>query len=145
MTASLAKSTNNPSSPSKEEKEEGKKENEEVEELTMTDIVSTLIVRYGVDAHYVMYEMELWEIQPYINAADIQRKNDLVTQRFWTYLTIAPNINTKKIRGPEDLVPFEWEEKKEDKIRKKLAQDAPAALAFLSGSSDKSEEENGEG
>ena len=95
------------SEPATEEKKE-----EPVEELNITDIASTLIIRYGMDAHYVMYEMELWEIEPYLNAAEIKRKNELVTQRFWTYLTIAPNINTKKVRSPEELVPFDWEKKR---------------------------------
>ena len=126
------------------EPEKPKKDDEEKVELNMTDIASALIVRHGVDAHYVMYEMELWEIQPYFNAADIQRKNDLITQRFWTYLTIAPNINTKKVKSPEELVPFEWEEKKEDKIKKKLERDTPAAVAFLLGNNKKRTTEDGE-
>ena len=126
------------------EPEKPKKDDEEKVELNMTDIASALIVRHGVDAHYVMYEMELWEIQPYFNAADIQRKNDLITQRFWTYLTIAPNINTKKVKSPEELVPFEWEEKKEDKIKKKLERDTPAAVAFLLGNNKKKTTEDGE-
>ena len=120
-----------------------KKENDEQDELSMTDIASALIVRHGVDAHYVMYEMELWEIQPYFNAADIQRKSELITQRFWTYLTIAPNINTKKVKSPEELVPFEWEEKKEEKIKKKLEKDTPAAVAFLLGNNRKKGNEDG--
>lgn len=130
--------------PEPEKKEENKNEEADTEVLMMTDIASALIVRHGVDAHYVMYEMELWEIQPYFNAADIQRKSDLITQRFWTYLTLAPNINTKKVKSPEDLVPFEWEEKKEEKIKKKLEQDTPAAVAFLLGNNRKKETDNGE-
>lgn len=120
-------------------------ENNEVpeEELTMTDIASTLVIRYGMDAHYVMYEMELWEIEPYLNAAEIKRKNELVTQRFWTYLTIAPQINTKKVKSPEELVPFDWE-KKEEEAKKKLDKDTPAALAFLTGNKKKEEKEDGE-
>ena len=127
--------------PPKVEKE--KKAEGEPEELNMTDIASALIVRHGVDAHYVMYEMELWEIQPYFNAADIQRKNDLITQRFWTYLTIAPNINTKKVKSPEELVPFDWEEKKEDRIKKQLEKDTAAAVAFLRGNNRKQNTEDG--
>lgn len=125
------------------EKEEKKKEDIEIEEIKMTDVASSLIVRHGIDPHYVMYDMELWEIQPYLNAADIKRKNELITQRFWTYLTIAPQINTKKVKSPEDLVPFEWEEKKEDKIKKKLEADTPAAVAFLLGNNKKKETEDG--
>lgn len=127
------------SEPATEEKKE-----EPVEELNITDIASTLIIRYGMDAHYVMYEMELWEIEPYLNAAEIKRKNELVTQRFWTYLTIAPNINTKKVRSPEELVPFDWEKKKED-VKKTLDDNTAAAVAFLRGNRNKKEEkEDGE-
>lgn len=108
----------------------GEKE-EEAQELTMTDIASTLIVKYGIDPHYVMFEMELWEIQAYLTAADVQRKAELVERRFWTYLTIAPHIDGKKIKKPEDLVPFEWE-KGENKptIDSKTT---VAALGFLRG------------
>lgn len=127
----------------KAQQEEDEEKKEEAEALTMTDIASTLIVRYGVDAHYVMYEMELWEIEPYLVAADIQRKNELVTQRFWTYLTIAPNINTKKVRSPEDLVPFDWEKKDKD-IKKTLDENTAAAVAFLTGNKRKEEKEDGE-
>lgn len=129
--------------PEEPQKEEKKKEDDEPEEITMTDVVSSLIIRHGMDAHYVMYEMDLWEIQPYLNAADIKRKSELITQRFWTYLTIAPNINTKKVKSPEEMVPFEWEEKKEDKIKKKLEKDTPAAVAFLLGNKKKTETEDG--
>ena len=123
---------------------EKKESDEPAEPLTMTDIASALIVRHGVDAHYVMYEMDLWEIEPYLVAADIQRKNDLVTQRFWTYLTISPNINTKKVRSPEELVPFEWEKKKES-VQKRLDENTAAAVAFLTRNNKKEETENGEG
>ena len=125
------------------EKEEKKKEDAEPEEITLTDVASTLIIRYGMDAQYVMYDMELWEIQPYFNAADIQRKNDLVTQRFWTYLTIAPNIDTKKVKSPGDLVPFEWEETKKDRIKKRMEADTNAAASFLLNNR-KKEKEDGE-
>lgn len=120
------------------EQDTDKKEDDE-EEITITDIASALIVRYGIDPHYVMFEMELWEIQPYLNQADIQRKADLVTQRFWTYLTIAPHIDGKKIKSPEDLVPFEWEKKSNKKMDLGVTTDA--AVDFLMRR--KKTEENG--
>lgn len=127
----------------KEEEIEDGDASSEAKDMNMTDMATSLIVDYHVDAHYVMYEMELWEIQPYFNAADIQRKNDLITQRFWTYLTIAPNINTKKVKSPEELVPFDWEEKKEDRIKKQLEKDTAAAVAFLRGNNRKQNTEDG--
>lgn len=122
-----------------EKVEEDDEEAEDVEEVTMTDVAAALIVRHGVDAHYVMYDMDLWEIEPFMNAADVQRKSDLITQRFWTYLTIAPNIDTKKVKSPEDLVPFEWE-KRDEEAKKKLEEITPAVVKFLSGNK---EENNG--
>lgn len=109
--------------------EEKGEENEEADELTMTDVAAALIVRYGMDPHYVMFEMSMWEIQPYLNAAEIQRKADLVTQRFWTYLTIAPHIDAKKIKRPEDLVPFDWEKHENKKMD--LGASHEAAVNFL--------------
>ena len=122
-----------------EKVEEGDEEAEDAEEVTMTDVAAALIVRHGVDAHYVMYDMDLWEIEPFMNAADVQRKSDLITQRFWTYLTIAPNIDTKKVKSPEDLVPFEWEKRGEE-AKKKIEEITPAVVKFLSGNK---EENNG--
>ena len=109
---------------------ENKEVDEDVEELTITDVASTLIIRYGLDPHYVMYEMSLWEIQPYLTAADVQKKADLVEKRFWTYLTIAPHIDGKKIKKPEDLVPFEWEKKVSNK-KMDLGVTHDAAVNFL--------------
>lgn len=121
------------------EKESEESGEEDVEELRLTDIAAALIVRHGVDAHYVMYEMDLWEIQPYLNQADIQRKADLVTQRFWTYLTIAPHIDGKKIRKPEDLVPFEWEKESRNKELDEVS--TKAAFDFLTRNRKTKEEE----
>lgn len=119
-----------------------KKTDEEVEELTMTDVASALIIRYGMDAHYVMYEMDLWEIQPYLNQADIKKKEELVSQRFWTYLTIAPHIDGKKIKKPQDLVPFEWEKESNNKKLDEVS--TKAAFDFLTRGRKTNEEEKEE-
>lgn len=75
----------------------------------VTDYVSSLIINYNMDVNYVMYKMQLWELLPFFEAIDTKVKNDLLMDRFWAYLNICPHINTKKIKGPEQLVPFEWE------------------------------------
>lgn len=79
------------------------------EQLTMTEISSALIVQHSVDPHYVMYEMEMWEVMPFFKAADQQKKAELAEQRLWTYLNISPHIDHKKIKKPEDIMPFPWE------------------------------------
>lgn len=101
--------------------------------LTMTEIASSLIVQYHLDPHYVMNEMQLWEIMPYFKVADAMTKAELVEKRFWTYMNISPHINTKKCSSPEDLIAFEWEKKKK---REEFNKNAQAAAAFLGGNTE---------
>ena len=86
---------------------------------TITDIVMYLITACGIDPHYVMYEMELWEIEPYMKFAEMNKKESLEMDRLWTYLNISPHIDTKKCKSPDKLLPFPWEiqEKKEKQIK----------------------------
>ena len=86
---------------------------------TITDIVMYLITTCGIDPHYVMYEMELWEIEPYMKFAEMNKKESLEMDRLWTYLNILPHIDTKKCNSPDKLLPFPWEiqEKKEKQIK----------------------------
>lgn len=100
--------------PKTEEKDEG--ETEEKTKQTITDIVAYLITSCGIDPHYVMYEMELWEIEPYMKCAERKKKEELESERLWTYLNISPHIDTKKCKSPEKLIPFPWE-KEEQKIK----------------------------
>lgn len=100
--------------PKTEEKDEG--ETEEKVKQTITDIVAYLITSCGIDPHYVMYEMELWEIEPYMKCAERKKKEELESERLWTYLNISPHIDTKKCKSPEKLIPFPWE-KEEQKIK----------------------------
>lgn len=75
----------------------------------ITDYITTLVVEYGVDIHYVNYEMDIWEITEYFEAIDTKVKKDALDKRFWSYIGIMPHIDTKKCKGPEYLVPYEWE------------------------------------
>lgn len=94
-----------------------KQENSESEDITMTQLATSLIILYGVDAHYVMYEMGLWEIMDLFEMAEQKKKGEMEENRLWTYLTVAPSIDTKKIKSPEKFLPFPWE-KEEDKQKK---------------------------
>lgn len=96
--------------------------------LSMMEIASSLIVQYHLDPHYVMNEMQLWEIMPYFKVADAMMKNELIEKRFWTYMNIMPHINTKKCSSPEDLIAFEWEKKRK---KEEFNKNAAAAAAFL--------------
>lgn len=100
--------------PKTEENDKG--ETEEKTKQTITDIVAYLITSCGIDPHYVMYEMELWELEPYMKCAERKKKEELESERLWTYLNISPHIDTKKCKSPEKLIPFPWE-KEEQKIK----------------------------
>ena len=98
------------------EKKDDKVEDEKPEKLS--NIINLLILQYGVDISYVMNEMKIWELSPMVKALDEKSKSDMVEKRFWTYLNICPHIDSKKVKGPEDLLPFPWE--KETKKEKQL-------------------------
>ena len=75
----------------------------------MTDFATSLIIDYGMDAKYVMYEMDIWELEEYFEAVNTHIKRDMEMERFWTYIKVLPHIDSKKCKSPEALVPFDWE------------------------------------
>jgi hypothetical protein len=82
----------------------------------MTNTITYLIVECGIDPHYVMNEMELWEVRAFMKAQEKKKKEELELDRLWTYFNMSPHIDTKKCKSPDKLMPFPWE-KEENKIR----------------------------
>lgn len=81
---------------------------------TISGIVSTLIMS-GLDARYALEEMELCDLPLYIEAYEKKRKEDMESARMWTYLTILPHIDAKKMKnGAKDLIAFPWEEQEKE-------------------------------
>lgn len=73
-------------------------------------IVSTLIMA-GLDAHYAMNEMELCDLPMYIGSYEKMRKEEMESNRLWTFFTMMPHIDAKKMKnGDKDLIIFPWEE-----------------------------------
>lgn len=97
--------------PNKDKEEEAEEKNnaDEEDRMTMTDLATSLIIDYHMDAHYVMYEMDIWEIEPFYRAADSNVKRRYEEERLWTYVEVMPHIDAKKVKGPETLLPFPWE------------------------------------
>ena len=102
---------------------EPEKETEEEKKMTMTDIATSLIIDYHMDAHYVMYEMEVWEIEPLYEACDAMVKRRYEEERLWAYLDVMPHIDGKKVKGPADLLPFPWEKEVKKKTAEKNLKD----------------------
>ena len=79
------------------------------EVVFVSQLAAQLIVGYGLPPDYVMNQMELWEFKEYFKAAEYRKKEQLTEQRLWTYLTILPQVDSKKLKSPEQLIQFPWE------------------------------------
>ena len=100
-----------------QKQEEGKDDKFTMEQThTMTDFATSLVIDYGMDARYVMYDMDIWELQEYYEAVNTHIKRQMEYDRFWTYIQVMPHIDSKKCKSPDKLVPFDWE-KEEKKIK----------------------------
>ena len=109
-------------------------EKEENHTPSMRDICGTLISTIGLDPHYVMYEMEIWEIEMYYKSYEDKRKEELEEARLWTYLKIlfTPMIDTKKLTSPDKVFPFPWEtENDKKKAEQKLEEISSSVMAFF--------------
>lgn len=77
---------------------------------TLTDVVTELLTEGVVPADYLLERAELWELTIYIDATQRKRQQRLERQRLWSYMGLLPHIDSKKIKRPEDLIPFSWDE-----------------------------------
>lgn len=76
----------------------------------LTDVVTELLTEGVVPADYLLERAELWELTIYIDATQRKRQQRLERQRLWSYMGLLPHIDSKKIKRPEDLIPFAWDE-----------------------------------
>lgn len=72
------------------------------------DLAGMLILS-GLDAHYVMDEMDISDIPVFIEAYEKKKREEMEASRLWTFMSVAPHIDTKKIRSVEDFFLFPWE------------------------------------
>ena len=102
---------------------------------TMTDFATSLIIDYGMDAKYVMYEMDIWEIEEYFEAANTHIKREMEMERFWTYFKVLPHIDSRKCKSPEALIPFEWEKEERKKKAEQELKNNEYAIKNMIGKS----------
>jgi len=94
------------------------------ETILFSSVIPILIRDCGLDPKYVLYEMDYSDCEFYIQSAVDKKREDMEEQRFWTYLMMAPHIDGKKIKGPQDLFEFSWEVgEKKTKAEEKLKVD----------------------
>lgn len=93
-----------------------------------------LLVMSGLDAHYVMNEMEISDIPIFVEAYEKKKREEMEASRLWTFLSIIPHIDTKKVKSPKDLMMFPWEEEEAQKAAEAtLLRDKEIAERFFSG------------
>lgn len=88
----------------------------------ISDIAGTLIMS-GISAEYVLNEIELTDLSFLIKAYESKQKEEMEKQRLWTFYTILPHVNSKKIKSPMDIHTFPWEKEERKKEAEKIAKD----------------------
>ena len=76
------------------------------DDMKIGDVANVLITN-GVDAHYVMYEMNLYEMEGLMKQISEMKKERLEEGRLWAYYSVLPH--TQGIKEPSDLIVFPWE------------------------------------
>lgn len=87
---------------------------EEQPKVFIYQLVPILVMDCNLDINYVLNQMHYSEIDSYIKYRDDKNKNRLEEKRLFTYLTIMPHINAKKLTVNE-LLPFSWEKEEKEK------------------------------
>lgn len=94
--------------------------------------VAGMLIMAGIDPHYVMNEMELSDIPVLAEALDKKKREEMEGSRLWTFLSVAPHIDTKKVRGAEDYFPFPWEiERQKKEAAEAIVRDQEMAEHFF--------------
>jgi len=83
------------------------------ETLFIKDIAATLIVSAGIDAHFVLNEMEIIDVNMYMTAYNNKTKETMELSRLWTFLTLLPNLD-QKVNTPQKLFSFPWDNEKKE-------------------------------
>lgn len=103
----------------------------EVSPSMIGELVSILIIS-GLDAHYALEEMELCDLPMYIEAYESKKKEQMESDRLWTYLNILPHVDGKKLPSARDLYSFPWEEMEDMKeAERALTEDAETFEIFM--------------
>lgn len=97
----------------------------------MKELAADLILS-GLAPGYVMEEMELADVPVFIEAAGRKKREEMETARLWTFLTVAPHIDTRQVQTAKDYYPFPWEiEEAERKAAEAIERDQEIAERFF--------------
>ena len=92
----------------------------ETKPVYIGEVAANLILA-GMDAHYVLYDMYLFELRDYFKAVETKIKNKLENDRLWAYFIVLPHVDTRggKMKSPRDLLTFAWELEEEKEKKEK--------------------------
>lgn len=94
------------------------------------DIVAMLVMN-GLDAGFAFNEMEICDLHIFLQAYNEKMKQQYSSSRLWAFIQVSPHL-PKRIKTPEDLLPFSWElEERKSQAAKQLEKDAPLFEAFM--------------
>lgn len=83
------------------------------------DIAARLVIAGGVDVHYVMRDMTVNDMLLFVKALDDRQRQESEAQRLWTYLSMLPHVDGKKLNTPQKLITFPWEiEERKQEIKR---------------------------
>ena len=115
------------------EKETPNTESGEKEPQYLRNIAAALIAN-GINASFVMNEMEIPDIHYFAKAIEQNKKEEMEAGRLWTYLSILPHVDTKKMKSAQDLMLFPWEkENYRKKAEKEMTEMEDMLHKFKSG------------
>lgn len=104
------------------------KESKEAGPFFIKDIAATLVMN-GLDARFVLNDMELCDIPVFLKAYDQRVKEELSVQRLWAFMQLSPHL--KKGTTPKDIHPFAWELEKDTLSEEELKQGREESIIFL--------------
>lgn len=104
-----------------EEIEAEEEDEEDKKVISVKDVVQALIFKYGYDIHYVLNEVELWELGYLIKIGEGGYRSRVEESRLWTYLGVLPHLDPKKSKNmtPKKFFELPWEGAMTTQDRKK--------------------------
>lgn len=82
---------------------------EEGAEVYINHIIPILTKECNLSIDYVLNEMKLGELQYYLSYTDKAFKKEMEIQRLFCFMGAIPHLDTKKIKAPNDFIPFDWD------------------------------------
>lgn len=93
--------------------------------------IAARLIAHGMDAHFVLDEMSVAELPLYVEALDDVFKQQEESRRLWTFYSIMPHVDARKLRTPQHLCRFPWERR--DVTEEERTQAKKEFLDFMNG------------